>query len=304
MVASGFITETQTEPIYPFNSHFCRIHGLSLHYVDEGRGEPVVMVHGNPTWSFYFRHLIKDLSRDHRVIAPDHIGCGLSEKPSLDRYDFRLKQRISDFSYLMDRINPSRPVTMVVHDWGGMIAMAWAVRNVARISRIIVMNTAAFPPPKGKEIPLRLKMIRNVPLLAKPGVLWGNLFCRGALYMAPARTLPHQVQKGYLLPYQKPRHRLATLKFVQTIPLSRTDPDFHIVSDTAKRLHRLTEKPMLILWGKKDFVFDMDYFNHWRYLFPNAHFQLFESAGHYVMEDRKSEIVHEIRRFLKNDTAG
>jgi cis-3-alkyl-4-acyloxetan-2-one decarboxylase len=304
MVASGFITETQTEPIYPFNSHFCRIHGLSLHYVDEGRGEPVVMVHGNPTWSFYFRHLIKDLSRDHRVIAPDHIGCGLSEKPSLDRYDFRLKQRISDFSYLMDRINPSRPVTMVVHDWGGMIAMAWAVRNVARISRIIVMNTAAFPPPKGKEIPLRLKMIRNVPLLAKPAVLWGNLFCRGALYMAPARTLPHQVQKGYLLPYQKPRHRLATLKFVQTIPLSRTDPDFHIVSDTAKRLHRLTEKPMLILWGKKDFVFDMDYFNHWRYLFPNAHFQLFESAGHYVMEDRKSEIVHEIRRFLKNDTAG
>ena len=122
--------------------------GLNLHYLDEGQGEPVVMVHGNPTWSFYYRRLVERLSPAYRTVVPDHIGCGYSDKPDDARYAYTLASRVDDLEALLDDLGIDRNVTLVMHDWGGMIGMTYAARHPERIARLVVMNTAAFHMPR------------------------------------------------------------------------------------------------------------------------------------------------------------
>ncbi|MCF8051610.1 MAG: alpha/beta fold hydrolase [Desulfobacterales bacterium] len=285
--------------LYPFSSHFMDVGGHRLHYLDEGAGEPVLMVHGNPTWSFYYRVLVKGLSAAFRTIVPDHIGCGLSDKPGPGRYDYRLKNRIDDLGELIDRLEPERKLTLIVHDWGGMIGMAWAVNHPNRIGRIVVTNTAAFPPPAGKAIPLRLSVVRNLAPLAAVLVLGFNAFARGAVCMAPKKKLSADVRAGLLAPYNSWKNRIATLRFVQDIPLSENDPGFTILTATADRLSLLADKPMLICWGMHDFVFDADYLEEWRRRFPEAQVHRFEQAGHYLLEDEPACVLETIRDFLQ-----
>ena len=104
--------------LYPFDSHFLNRGGLRYHYLDEGRGDPIVMLHGNPTWSFYFRRMVRGLSPEYRCIVPDHIGCGLSDKPGADRYGYRLEHRVADLEHLLDFLCIDRNITLMVHDWG------------------------------------------------------------------------------------------------------------------------------------------------------------------------------------------
>src|SRR5512137_1165151 len=120
---------------YPFAGHYLDLDGLRLHYLDEGSGEPVVMLHGNPTWSFYYRNLVLALRDKYRCIVPDHIGCGMSDKPGDDRYDYTLQSRVDDLEALLDSLGVTNGITLVVHDWGGMIGMAYATRHPERIKR-------------------------------------------------------------------------------------------------------------------------------------------------------------------------
>jgi len=179
----------QLGELYPFESHWFEIDGLRMHYVDEGTGEAVVMVHGNPTWSFFFRELIKALRGERRVIAPDHIGCGFSDKPPDARYEYVLERRVSDLETLLDHLELHRDVTLVVHDWGGMIGLACALRKPERIARIVLLNTAAFLLPKGKRLPWRLAFLRHVPLLPALLVRGFNVFASGATRMATVPLL-------------------------------------------------------------------------------------------------------------------
>jgi haloalkane dehalogenase len=270
-----------------------------MHYVDEGRGEPVVMLHGNPTWSFFYRELIKGLSSQYRCIAPDHIGCGLSARPRASEYGFRLGNRIADISSFIETLGLKKKITLVLHDWGGMIGAGFAVRCPERIARLVVLNTAAFLKPAGKPLPWSLKLIRNLPLLAAPAVIGLNLFARGAAWTASSKGLRPAVRAGLLAPYNSPRHRLATLKFVQDIPLSAADPGHAIAAQVDAGLDRLAAKPMLIAWGMRDFVFDADYLAEWQRRFPRAEVHRFPDAGHYLLEDAGERLVPLIRSFLQ-----
>ena len=290
------------EHLYPFTAHYLDINGLDYHYVDEGKGDPVIMVHGNPTWSFYFRHLIAKLSSGYRVLAPDHMGCGLSQKPGPHEYGFRLEDRVNDFKSFITHLDLDQKITLVVHDWGGMIAMAYAVQHPEKIGRLIVLNTAAFLPPNNKPIPVRLKLIRNLPWFAEPAVLGLNLFALGAVFMAPYKSLSNDVKKGLLAPYNCRHNRIATLKFVQDIPLTEADESYDIVKQTEAGLHNLSDIPMLILWGEHDFVFDMDYFKEWQRRFPSASAKSFSDAGHYILEDKPNDVLKEIQLFLKQNS--
>lgn len=286
--------------LYPFSSRFMEINGLSYHYLDEGRGDPIVMVHGNPTWSFYFRNLIQGLSPDYRVIVPDHMGCGLSDKPTEDQYDFCLSSRIHDLEFLLDRLGLNKPMTLILHDWGGAIGLGYALRHPDRISRIILMNTAAFFPPKGKKLPFRLQILKRFGALSRIAVLGGNLFSRAALVMAPRKALGREVKKGLCAPYNSWNNRLATLKFVEDIPLVPSDPSFPLLQWLDNHLHRLSPIPMLILWGMHDFVFDSDYLTEWRHRFPLARIHQYPQAGHYLLEDEPERILTDILNFLKS----
>jgi cis-3-alkyl-4-acyloxetan-2-one decarboxylase len=293
------IDMTGLHGLYPFSPHFLEINGLSYHYLDEGQGDPIVMVHGNPTWSFYFRNLVKGLSPDYRVIAPDHMGCGLSDKPGEDQYDFRLSSRIHDLERLLDRLGLER-VTLILHDWGGAIGLGYALHHTDRISRIILMNTAAFFPPKGKKLPLRLHLLKRFGALARIAVLGGNLFSRAALVMAPRKTLGREVKKGLCAPYNSWNNRLATLKFVEDIPLVPADPSYPLLEWLDRQLYRLSPIPMLILWGMHDFVFDPDYLAEWQHRFPQARIHHYPEAGHYLLEDEPERILMDILNFLKS----
>ena len=150
--------------LFPFKRHFLERNSQQYHYVNEGTGEPVVMVHGNPSWSFYYRNLVKTLSVSHQCIVPDHIGCGLSDKPDDEDYSYTLASRIDDLEALLDHLAIDKNITLVVHDWGGMIGMGYAARYPDRIKKLVILNTAAFHLPKNKSFPLPLAIGRNTML--------------------------------------------------------------------------------------------------------------------------------------------
>lgn len=276
-----------------------QIRGLDYHYLDEGSGDPVVMVHGNPTWSFYFRALIKGLSPKYRCLVPDHMGCGLSEKPDESRYDFRLKSRVEDLEMFLDRLNLKENLTLILHDWGGMIGMAYAVNHPERIKRLVILNTAAFFPPGEKKLPIRLQIARNMRAIARPAILHLNLFALAALYMASAQGLENAVKQALIAPYNTPRNRLAILKFVQDIPLTSSDMSYSVVDHTQQHLFRLKDKPMMICWGMKDFVFDKDFLLEWQKRFPDAKVHRFPKAGHYILEDQPENVLECINNFFR-----
>ncbi len=272
--------------------------GLKYHYLDEGAGDPVVMIHGNPTWSFYFRNLVKAVSPQFRAIVPDHIGCGLSDKPDAQTYNYRLKSRADDLEHLLNHLDLKENITLIVHDWGGMIGMVYALRYPERIKRLVIMNTAGFFPPGDKGLPLRLWLVRNILPFAVPAVLGFNLFSRAALYMASRKGLSKDVRAGLTGPYNSWKNRIATLKFVQDIPVSKKDPSYSLVKNVDENLHKLSDIPMLICWGRHDFVFDSVFLAEWQRRFPHATVHEFSDAGHYVLEDAADEIIPLVRDFL------
>ncbi|MBW1894820.1 MAG: alpha/beta fold hydrolase [Deltaproteobacteria bacterium] len=286
--------------LYPFESHYLDLNGLKYHYLDEGKGEPIVMLHGNPTWSFYYRSLVNALSGEYRTIVPDHIGCGLSDKPDDKTYDYRLKSRVDDLEKLLDHLDINENITLIVHDWGGMIGMAYALRSPERIARLVIANTAGFFTPNDKGIPFRLWLIRHIAPFAVPAVLGLNIFSFAALYMASSKKLPKDVKAGLTAPYNSWNNRIATLKFVQDIPIKESDPSYQLVDSVQANLHKLSDIPKLICWGEKDFVFTMEFFKEWKRRFPDAEFHTFPDAGHYIFEDVPDKILPLVKSFLKN----
>jgi haloalkane dehalogenase len=285
--------------LYPYTSHYLDLNGFKYHYLDEGQGEPLVMVHGNPTWSFYFRELINNLSPQFRTIVPDHIGCGLSDKPDIDAYGFGLENRVDDLAMLLDHLDLGDNITLVLHDWGGMIGMAYAVRHPQRIRRLILLNTYAFLPPADFRVPLAGHFIRRAGPLASLAILGFNLFSFGALYLASHKGLASDVKKGLTAPYNCWNHRIAVLRFVQDIPLSPKDSSYRLAKTVDDNLALFSDIPILICWGEHDFVFNHNFFDEWQRRFPEAEAHRFADAGHYVLEDVPEKIVPLIQNFLQ-----
>jgi pimeloyl-ACP methyl ester carboxylesterase len=285
--------------LYPFTPHSYQRGASRLSYLDEGAGEPIVILHGNPTWSFYYRNLVLALRDRFRCIVPDHLGCGLSDKPPADQYDYSLKSRIDDLEALLDHLGVKDNITLVLHDWGGMIGMGYAARHPERVKRIVASNTGAFHLPKSKGFPWSLRLGRNTRLGAWL-ILKKNAFCRLAARWCVARQpLPDHVRQMFLLPYDTPEHRVAVLKFVQTIPLSPSDPGFDLVSDIASSLEKFRDRPVLLLWGLKDFVFDEHFLKEWQRHFPQAETHTWPDCSHYLLEDAGEEAIVKISEFLR-----
>jgi len=283
--------------LFPFDAKaWDRGNGIQMAFVDEGQGPPVVMVHGNPTWSFFWRRLIAALSPDHRCVVPDHVGCGRSDVPPDADYRYTLESRIDDLERLIDHLG-LEDVTLAVHDWGGLIGLGWAVRHPDRVRRLVILNTAAFQLPAGKAVPWQLKLVRDTSLGALL-VRGANAFAAGATRLAVVRPLPRTVRDAYCAPYDSWTNRLATLRFVQDIPLAPDDPAYSVVTQVADRLHVFASHPILVCWGERDFVFDTDYLAEFERIWPNAEVHRFPDAGHYVLEDAGDEIVPLVRDFM------
>ncbi|WP_237054103.1 alpha/beta fold hydrolase [Marilutibacter chinensis] len=297
-------------PEYPFTPKRFEVRpGVTMSYLDEGPRdgevtppEVVVMLHGNPSWSYYWRRLVSGLSdpaqgKAYRCIVPDHVGMGLSDRPGDDAYEYTLQSRIDDLEALLQHLGVTGPVTLAVHDWGGMIGFGWALSRRERVRRLVILNTAAFPLPAAKPMPWQLSLGRD----SRVGgfmIRAFNLFARGATRLGVEKRMPREVRRAFEAPYDGWRNAIATLRFMQDIPLGEGDRAWPLLVESARVLPGYNDRPVFIGWGLRDFVFDRHFLDGFVAALPDAEVHAFEDANHYVLQDKADELVPAIRSFL------
>jgi pimeloyl-ACP methyl ester carboxylesterase len=285
-------------PDYPFNPKtFVHPNGLAQSYLDEGEGDVVLMLHGNPSWSYLWRHLVLGLRDGYRCIVPDHIGMGLSDKPPDAGYQYTLRNRIADLDRLIESLDLGDEITLAVHDWGGMIGFGWALKHAHRIKRLIITNTAAFPLPAAKKMPWQLRLGRDF-FFGEWLIRGANAFAAGAANQGVVTPMPAEVKRAFLAPYDSWANRISTVRFVQDIPLKPGDHGWDLLEEAARRLPEFADRPAYIGWGLRDFVFDQHFLKGFTEALPRAERQVYEDAGHYVLEDKHTHLVPRIRDFL------
>ena len=284
--------------LYPFASHEIVLGGHRYHFLDEGAGPPLVLVHGNPTWSFYWRELIRGWRGHYRVLVPDHIGCGLSDKPDARHYSYRLAQRVANLVDWIERLD-LRGITLVGHDWGGAIGMGAAVAVPERFARFVLLNTAAF---RAARCPASIRLC-HLPLLGRLMIQGLNLFARAALHSAVEHheRMTPAVRAGLLAPYDSWRHRVAIDRFVKDIPLRPSHPSYATLAQIEAGLAQFQHHPVCLIWGMRDWCFGPDFLQRFRDFFPAAEVHPLADAGHYVVEDAHERIVPLVEDFLSRN---
>ena len=292
-------------PIFPFAAHtFARTYGhgvANVHFVDEGprTDEAVLFLHGNPTWSFAWRACIAALRGTHRCVAPDMVGCGLSDKPQ--DFDYTLSEHVATVERLREHLGLTR-IHLVLHDWGGAIGMGFARRHPERIASITALNTAAF---LGGRLPRRIALCR-LPVVGEFAMRRFGAFERAAIAMAVVRAprLYGLVARGYTGPYHDHASRIAVARFVQDIPLAPGDRAYGELAATEAALTQFASTPMQLIWGERDFCFTPRFRAQWQRHFPAARVHAIPDAGHYVFEDASAEVVDVLTRFLADVSRG
>lgn len=283
--------DTQSwQELYPFKENSLYIGSHKLNYVDEGSGHAVIMLHGNPTWSFFYRNVILNLKDKYRCIVPDHIGCGLSDKPQ--DYNYTLENHITNVLKLIEHLK-LESFSLIVHDWGGAIGMGVATRNPNKVKCMTIMNTAAF---RSSDIPFSIALCK-LPFIGEKMVRTFNAFAWPATFMAPAKKLDAKVKEGFLYPYNNFENRIATARFVKDIPLNESHESWNTLKTIEEGLAKV-DCPKLFLWGAKDFCFNLGFLKRWREFYPQAKYKILESAGHYLIEDEPEECNKAIKDFL------
>ncbi|MEM8867187.1 MAG: alpha/beta fold hydrolase [Verrucomicrobiota bacterium] len=266
----------------------------TMHYLDEGTGPVVVMLHGNPTWSFYYRKVVDQLvAAGYRCIVPDHIGCGLSDKP--DAYSYTLKRRIDDIERLIDSLAISR-FSLIVHDWGGAIGCGLAVRRPDALQKLVLLNTAAY---RSKRIPWRIAAVK-LPFLGESVIRGLNGFAGPSAIMSVKTPLGPAAKRGLLWPYRSWSNRIAVWNFVRDIPLVRSHRSYATLAEIEAGLPQLASKRIQIIWGGKDFCFNRHFYKRWLEFFPEAETDYLNDVGHYVLEDASEFACARVQAFLNS----
>lgn len=279
------------QALFPWASAELPVPAGTLRYVDEGEGDPIVAVHGNPTWGFYWRALIRHYADRYRVVVPDHIGCGRSDKPQ--DWPYRLEGHVDNLVRLVEHLDLQR-ITLVVHDWGGAIGLGMAGRLPERVARLVITNTGAF---RSQAIPLSIASCR-IPGFGPIAVRGFNAFARAATFRTTVRPLAPEVKAGLLAPYGTWADRIATLRFVEDIPLAPSHPSYATLVGVEEGLERLRDKPTLIAWGEQDWCFTPAFREEFQRRLPDAEVERYEDAAHYLIEDVPERLLARMDRFL------
>lgn len=286
--------EDDWRALYPFASHWLTQPAGRYHYLDEGQGKPLLFVHGNPTWSFYWRDLVAALRAQYRAIAVDHIGCGISDKPA--NFSYRLADHIGNLVRLIDELD-LRDITLLAHDWGGAIGMGAAAERPDRFERFVLFNTAAF---RSSRCPWRIRVCRT-PGLGPLAVRGANAFLRAALVMATSNPQKFRgaVRQGYLAPYGNWANRVAIQRFVEDIPLSPRHPSYETLVRIEQALPSLADRPTKFIWGMRDWCFTPAFLERFLEFFPQGDVLRLPAAGHFVVEDAAAEVLAAVEAFLQ-----
>jgi pimeloyl-ACP methyl ester carboxylesterase len=285
----------RTDPVdrtaYPFVSRWMDLPSGRMHYVDEGTGEPLLFVHGTPTWSFEWRHLVRAFAPTHRCIAPDHIGFGLSDRPR--NFAYTPEAHSANLVRFVEELDPE-PFTLVVHDFGGPIGLALCIEHPERVRRLVLVNTWMW------SFAGDCEMERNGRVAASPfgGFLyrWANFSLRVITPYAYAdrSKLTPQIYRQYLERFPDRWSRGAVLWALARALLGSSQYYDSLWSER----ERLRGWPALILWGMKDPAFRPYQLARWRQVLPSARVAEFENAGHWPHEEAPDRVILEMRDFL------
>lgn len=270
--------------------------GGNISYVDQGDPDRdvILCVHGNPTWSFYYRSVFDRFADTHRIIAVDHLGCGRSDRPERSKFGYTLADHRDNLVSLIDTLDLNQ-VTLLAHDWGGAIGLSSVLERRDRFHKIALLNTAAFPPP---YVPWRIAACR-FPVLGTAAVRGLNAFAKAAVTMAMSRNrLEPAVANGLLAPYDSWKNRVAIDAFVRDIPMTDRHPTHATLRDLEAALPSLADLPALLVWGMRDWCFRPECLRHFQAVWPQAISVELEDAGHYVIEDAPTETLDAISNFL------
>lgn len=275
----------------PYQSHFIEVAGFNMHYLDEGEGPVVLLLHGNPTWCFYYRNLIARLCGNFRVIAPDFIGCGLSDHPT--DVHFRASDRIDQLQEFIDALGLDR-FALVMHDWGGPIGSGLAVRNVEKVEKIVYLNTTLT---ETEALPGIIKLAATR-YIGKFLTKYSKRFLKFTTGLGTAKKLPKEVRLGYYYPYKNAARRTAIWDFVDDIPFDNTHPSYAEMLNLGEKIGLLQDIPVKIIWGLRDPCFHREMLNKVAGRFPHAEILEIAEASHLVLEDASDIVKEAIDTFL------
>lgn len=293
----------QLLPGYPGREHWRLVPATAQHYLDLGAGKPLLFLHGNPTWSYAWRELLPALAPHGRCLAPDLPGLGLSHHLALPqepaaRYQAQLDHLDGLYHHLVHQEGvPSQGWTLIVHDWGGPLGFAWRLRNPGVVSRLVVLNTIAFPWPDGYRLPFYLRWIRDHRPVAA-AVHATNAFAWAAVHAGVTHSLSPVERRAYLLPHRSRSNRRAIIEFIRTIPRNNADEVWRLLEPSCES-DDLRRTPMFIGWGMRDPVFTPMVLAEWTRRHPHAVVRRYPDAGHLVMDDAGGELGVHIRDFLQ-----
>lgn len=275
---------------YPFDSHFVEVPDGRLHYVDEGSGETLLLLHGTPTWSFLYRTVIADLRADYRVVAPDQLGFGFSR--AREGYSFRPEEQARNIAAFIDALD-LRDITLVVHDYGGPVGLNYALAQPHKIKRLVILNTWLWD--------LRADWQKRL-AGGFLGSRLGRWLCLNHNFevnvifpyaFADRRKLTPTVHAHYRQPAQDAQTRYAIWVYGRELLASGS-----WYASLWARHETLRTIPTLLLWGMKDPVFGPAYLARWQSALPAAQTVMLPDAGHYVQEEAGMALVPPLRAFL------
>ena len=274
-------------PDYPFAPHWLDVDGLRLHYLDEGAGDPVLLLHGEPTWSFLWRRLVPPLAGHRRVIAPDLLGFGRSDKPT-DSGWYSYDRHVETIARLVAELDLER-LTLVVHDWGGPIGLRLAVEHEQRVERLVILDTGIGAGSAPSETWLRFAAVVRE--------LGGELDIGRLVAAGTAQGLTDDVRAGYDAPFPTAESKAGALAFPELVPTGPNHPSAAAMLRVRDALRRW-RKPALVVWGAEDAVLPAHLAERFVELLPNAQGPLLlEGASHFLQEDRPDELAAAILAF-------
>lgn len=289
-------------PLYPFESRFIETPMGLMHYVDEGQGDPVLALHGNPSWSFIYRDFIRALAPVSRVVAPDHLGFGLSEKPG-DEASYSIDRHIRNLEVLVTTLD-LRNITLVMQDWGGPIGLGMAARHPDRIKALVILNTFGFYPPAANMDPDNLILPAPLRLMRTRGI--GDFLVRRLGFFERV-AMPTAVADGrrwkevrhaYTGVFESYSDRAGVMAFPRLIPTTTRHPTARLmIEETGPFLDRF-QGPVLGFWGVRDPFFPVEVLHAWRQRLPQANFTELAAAKHYIQEDAPDAIVSTVSAAL------
>jgi haloalkane dehalogenase len=278
---------------FPYKAHYQEINGFQMHYVDEGKGEPIVMFHGMPTWGYLYRKFIKILSKSNRVIVPDQMGFGKSDVPQDKPY--LLKQHLDNTSKLLLGLD-LREMTIVVQDWGGPIGIGFGVHNADRIKQLVIMNTSIGIMKEGAKPwyqPLVEKGIYESTISNIEGLITSGIYNKS--------NINKNMLKAYSAPFPDKKSLIGAFAWPKDIPVGDSHPSANTMRYVRQNLDVLKDKKKILIWGMKDPIFSKKMISWWEKIYPGIEIFKIENASHFLQEDAPEEIISIIQDFIKNN---